>query len=67
MIYPYKDILNIFKEKKEINKISFVHSNSGFCWTNFWWARGFIIASCKQPKIVTSIEDRFYYEGWLST
>ena len=60
----YKKIMDIFMTKPEINKVCIASSDIGFCWHNFWWARGtYIVNNTVEPNI--SDNDRYYYEGWL--
>jgi len=62
--YNWNDILNVFKNNKNIEKAGLFPSTDGFVWFNFWWARGDYISKLDKPIINT---DRYYYESWLKT
>ena len=62
VICPWKKVLNIFNDNPNINKVGFAISYEGWCWCNFWWARGTYLSECEEPIIDT---DRWYYEYWL--
>lgn len=62
VICPWKKVINIFNNSPHINKIGFAISYEGWCWCNFWWARGTYLSECEEPIVNT---DRWYYEYWL--
>ena len=64
MLFFWGKIINIFNNKKHINKITLTFSQTGFAWFNFFWVRGSYLKKCNKP-IITN--DRYYYESWLGS
>jgi hypothetical protein len=62
MLFYWKKIINIFNDKKHINKISLACSDEGWGWFNFFWVRGSYLKNCDEPIIT---DYRYYYESWL--
>lgn len=70
-IYPYKIVLNVFKNNNHIMKAGLFptpHANS-FMWMNFFWIRGSYLKHCKSPSVPPNEEliHRYIYEEWIST
>ena len=62
LIKDFEKIKDIYNTFPTIDKIGFKSSNIGFCWFNFWWARGSYISKIEKPLLT---ERRHYYEDWL--
>ena len=63
VIEQWKKVWNIFENNSKINKVGgTIAQDGGFCWWNFWWARGSYLIDCEEPVLTTN---RFYYESWL--
>lgn len=62
VIKDWKNILPIFDNNQNINKVSVGCSEQGFCWYNFFWIRGSYLVNCNPPKISN---DRYYYEHYI--
>lgn len=62
VIESWKQCLQIFETRSDINKIGHAASEQGYVWWNFWWVRGSYLRQCVEP-IISS--DRYYYETWL--
>lgn len=58
-INKIKEIYTIFPS---IDKIGYNTGGIGWCWCNFWYARGSYINSVEQP---IKTQRRHYYEDWL--
>jgi len=61
-IQRWKDVINIVLNDPSVTRIGLFPCS--FVWTNFFWATGKYLSECSEPIIN---EDRYYYEGWLST
>lgn len=61
VVMPWQKIRDLFVDK-HINKVGYAASPSGFCWYNFWWARGSYLAYCQQPHLSSNRHD---YESWV--
>jgi hypothetical protein len=64
LINPWKSIVEIFNNNKNIMKVGLCPALGGWIWFNFFWVRGDYIRSCENPKIT---DNRYYYESWLAT
>jgi len=64
LIHGWKDILNVFKNYGDINRIGLVPSVGGWIWFNFFYARGDYLITCEEP---IKNEIRYYYESWLGS
>lgn len=62
IIDSWKNVIDIFSDNPNINKVGLTASEPGWMWFNFWWARGTYLSKCEQPIITTR---RHYYEDWL--
>jgi hypothetical protein len=62
VVKPWKNALEIFNKRPEINKVCYGCSEQGFCWYNFYWVRGEYVARLDAPIIT---EDRYYYESYI--
>jgi predicted nucleic-acid-binding Zn-ribbon protein len=64
LIYLWNDIIYIFENNNNIDKIGYVPAHGGHIWFNFYWVRGSYLINCEDPIISDS---RYYYEVWLGT
>jgi len=64
LIYTWRDILNVFKNNTNINRIGLLPSLPGWIWFNFFYARGNYLITCEEP---IKNENRYYYESWLAS
>lgn len=64
LIHGWRDILNVFENYADINRIGLIPSNGGWMWFNFYWTRGNYLNTCEEPLIS---ENRYYYESWLGS
>lgn len=64
LIHGWRDILNIFNNYNEINRVGLFPSIGEWIWFNFFYARGTYLNTCEPP-----IKDpnRYYYESWLAS
>lgn len=62
VIEAWKQCLEIFATRSDINKIGHAASEQGYVWWNFWWVRGSYLRECVEPIINSN---RYYYEEWL--
>jgi hypothetical protein len=57
VIVSWKKVLNIFDEKKTVNKIGASVGQEGHIWFNFWWVRGSYLIECAEP-IINLLENK---------
>jgi hypothetical protein len=62
VIRPWRDVIKIFREKKEIDKVGYSFNELGWIWYNFWWVRG---SYCKRLERPIKTTRRHYYEDYL--
>lgn len=62
VIARWREVLHVFRDNPEINKIGSTFSNVGFIWWNYWWVRCSYIVQVESPIITPR---RHYYEDWL--
>lgn len=63
VIQSWKQVLKIFDNHPEIDKIGSSFSKQGFFWFNYWWARASFLTKL-EPPVKTTNHD--YYEEWIS-
>lgn len=63
LIIDYENIIKIFDENYNINKVCYKSSNTGFCWFNFFWVRGSYLQKVEKPILTIR---RHYYEDWIA-
>lgn len=63
MLFKWEQILDVFSSKPNINKVCYGTSPEGWCWFNFFWARGMYIKNHCPPPAIS--KDRITYEMYL--
>lgn len=65
VVRPWRNIIEIFSNNTQINKVVHKKAKAGFGWYNFWWARAAYIRRLAPPTPPHSPKDRYQYEEWL--